>query len=328
MIALTLTAFGCSQPPKAVFVDLEGIYLSERPKELSSPDLNPLKSVAIPQSVSTLPRSPGVLILDKAAGKIDAARKLIEADRESAIRTLGRRLAAIRSDEIDLAKLRALEEFQEKQTAYLAKVYDQLFAIFEEYAKERGPKNARADFLVIRKPDLFVSRTRPTNFAQLQREEIVRLRTLVKQLDTEYDRKATQLLNDAQIQLSSDQGSLQAKYETLRANAIEQAAKDARAAIAKSGSPSDLNLGQNRSVAVSEVRGQTVVVPGSTKLASSLPELSQGPVVSETERRKSLDQQLEIWLKVNGFARAKTATNGNDLTKEFDSWRKVHRLGR
>src|SRR5688500_12123319 len=103
-IGFALTAFGCSRPPRAVFIDLDLIDKMERPPELALPKWKPRARVSFPDRQVTLPRSPGVLLLDKAEGKIQLARKLIEADREMAIRTLGRRLAAARSEEIDKDK--------------------------------------------------------------------------------------------------------------------------------------------------------------------------------------------------------------------------------
>jgi hypothetical protein len=327
LIGFALTAFGCSQPPKAVFVDLEAIARKEQPKAIAitgsrAPILEP-----IAPKVVTLPRSTGTLILDKAEGKIEIARKLILADRNTAIRTLSRRLAAIRSEEIDLQKIKALNDLEERQTAYLAGIYDQLFAIFHRYAISRGPKTVRAEVLRVRKPDLYVSWTSPTDFAKKQKAELDALRAAIGNLDAEYNRQANELLNNAQIQLSSDRGGLEAKYETLRANAISQAESDARRTIEKSSQASDLNLGQNRSVVVSEVRGESVRVAGSSQPTNPVPNLDSSPVVSLGERRASLEQQLEIWLRTRGFIRAKTRSEGTDVTEEFIAWRTSHRLG-
>lgn len=327
LIGVALLAFGCSQPPKAVFVDLDLLARRDAPQVVDLPDLPDAKLVSIPSQDASLPKSAGVIILDRAAGKIEIARKLIETDRENAIRTLSRRLATLRSEEIETEKLRALEELRSRQAEYLETVYSQLYAIFERYAKERGPQFARAEYLQFRRPDLYISRSSPTNFAQKQREEMEALRKIVAQMDAEYNRQATELLDNVQIQLSTELGAVQARYETLKANAIGQAESDARRAIERAGASSDLNLGQNRSVVVSEVRGESVRVDGSSQSTKPISGLTPAPVVSEAERRASLEQQLEIWLKTHGFARAKSRSDGTDATEEFDAWRKSHRVG-
>lgn len=327
LIGVALLAFGCSQPPKAVFVDLEQLAKQDLVEAVELPEIPAGKDISISPQIAILPKSSGVVILDRAAGKIELARELIEKDRENAIRTLSRRLATVRSEQIEVEKIKALEELRLRQAEYMTTVYAQLYSIFEKYAKERGPKFARADFLKYRRPDLYISRTHPTNFAQKQREEMEALRKVVAELDDEYNRQATRILDEAQIQLSSELGSVQAKYETLRANAIDQAERDARRAIERASASSDLNLGQNRSVVVSEVPGESVRVNGSSQSSKPISGLDPVQVVNASERRNSLEQQLEIWLKTRGFERAKVRSDGADATEEFDAWRKSHRVG-
>lgn len=327
LIGFALLAFGCSQPPKAVFVDLNLLARMDAPQVAGLPELPNYKLVSISPRVAILPKSSGVIILDRAAAKIEVARKLIEADRENAIRVLSRRLATLRSEQIEAEKLKAIEELRAQQAEYLETVYAQLYLIFEQYAKERGPKFARAEFLQFRRPDLYISRTSPTNFAEKQREEMQALRNLVAQLDADYNRRATELLDNVQVQLSSELGSVQARYETIRANAIDQAEGDARRAIERGGAVADLNLGQNRSVLVSEVRAESVQIEGSSKSTKPISGLTPVPVISEAERRVSLDQQLDIWLRTHGFVKAKSRSDGTDMTEEFDAWRKSHRVG-
>src|SRR5262245_4039021 len=134
-IGFALTAFGCSQPPKAVFVDLNLIERRSRPPELAINNWKAKPKVAIPTHQAVLPRSSGVVLLDRAEGKIELARKLIEADRETAIKTLSRRLALARSEEIDKDKLKALEALTREQIEHLHRVYDELYVIFDQYAR-------------------------------------------------------------------------------------------------------------------------------------------------------------------------------------------------
>ncbi len=326
-IAIAFLAFGCSEPPKAVFVDLNRVSVSDSlpifvPARGSTKD-----NVQIPAVTSALAIAKSVLIQDKTEAKIELARRMVAADRDAAIRTLSRRMAAARSEEVDIQKRKALDELDARQLALLKQVYDQLFIIFQRYALERGPKIARSELLKSRRPDLYVSRTTPSKFAELQKQELAAIRTLVRKLEDDYDRQATKILDDAQIQLSAEQAVLQAKFETMRANAIEQAERDARRAIEKAGQDIDLGIGENRSVRVSAVRGESVRIPGSSQPSNPVPELGATPLINSRERQSSLDQQLEIWLKIHGWSLAKSRSGGKDATEEFIAWRKNHRVG-
>ena len=328
LIAIALTALGCSRAPRAVFVDFEGIVRRERIKVAPLPELTNARPVVIPAETIVLPRSPGVLILDKAEGKIDAARKLIEAARESAIRTLSRRMGSIRGEEIEAAKLKELEKLEQEHIAYLNSVYDQLFAIFEEYAQKRGPKSIREIVLEVRKPDLYASRGLPTKFSEQQQQELAQVRAAIKELDADYDRRATALLDQAEVKLSGEIAALQTRFETQKANSMEQAATEARRSVEKSMLSTDLNLGQNRSVRVSDIPSSTVTISGSAPKTGTIEQLSNLPIFDERAFRGSLNQQLEIWLKIQGLTLAKSRSEAIDATREFDQWRLTHRLGR
>ena len=328
LIAIALTALGCSRAPRAVFVDLEGIVRREKLKVAPLPELTNARPVVIPAETIVLPRSPGVLILDKAEGKIDAARKLIEAARESAIRTLSRRMGSIRGEEIEAAKLKELEKLEQEHIAYLNSVYDQLFAIFEQYAEKRGPKSIREIVLEVRKPDLYASRGFPTKFSEQQQKELAQVRAAIKELDADYDRRATALLDQAEVKLSGEIAALQTRFESQKANSMEQAATEARKSVEKSMLSTDLNLGQNRSVRVSDIPNSTVTISGSTSKTGAIEQLSNLPIFDERAFRGSLNQQLEIWLKIRGLALAKSRSEAIDATREFDQWRLTHRLGR
>lgn len=324
-----VSAFGCSKPPEAVFVDINLIARQERPQSFDVPQYHPSAGVVIPAKTVNLPSSPGILILDRAEGKIEAARQLIQRDRELAIRTLSRRMAGVVGDEIEANKLRALEDFKRDQEALIRSVYGELFDLFEDYALARGPKVARKRLLQVRKPDLYVSRGNPTGFAEQQKAELAQVSEDIRTDDVEYDRQARQLLNEAELRLSGELGKIQLQFETEKANAIEKAQVDARQAIEKSGRDFNLNLGENKSVRVEDVPARSVGLPGATLSPPDLgPIKSQGRVVSDTERLKSLGQQLEIWLKTKGLVLSKSRSGVRDATAEFNEWRTTHQLGR
>ena len=318
-------ASGCSQAPEAVFVDLSQVSGELALPSPEAPKVENGKGIAA-QHV-TLPKSAGTVLYDRAEGKIAEARKLIDQDRQAAKRTLSRRLAAIKNKEIDDAKRKALEDLLAKQSKYLDTIYNQLFAIFRGYAEKRGPKTVRIELLLSKRSIFAPGRLKTADIAAKQAAELAGVRKAIQDLDEEYDNEATRLITDAEFQLSVDQGELHAQFETMRANAIEQADKDAQHAIDKATGNLDLKLGQNRSMAVNSVDSRTVTVPASTTNQRPI-EFGERPNnVAAGVGRHEIDQQLEIWLKTRGYTLAKNRSDGRDATDEFNAWRKTHRFG-
>jgi|GEM_PF-2719811 len=327
-LVILFAASGCSKAPEAVFVDLGTISARQASLFPAQAPALPDRAAKIPASTVTLPHSPGIVLYDKAEGKIAAARKLIEADREQAKKTLARRLAAIQNAKIDDAKRKAMEDLLAEQQKYLDGVYDQLFALFQKYALNRGPKTVRVELLLATRSIFAPSRLKTAPIAAKQAQELADLRKAIQDMDDSYDGEAEKLITDAEYKLSADQGELHAKFETLRANALEAADKQAQQAIDKATGNLDLNLGQNRSVAVDSVSSRSVAVPGSEgKQRPIVFESRQGAVTTEEQQRHQLEQQLDIWLKTRGFIRARSSQEGRDATNEFDAWRKTHRVG-
>lgn len=324
-----VAASGCSKRPEAVFVDLSAVLAHDQPNipPKASAEKH-LEAIVIPSKTVTLPRSTGITLVDKAQGKIATARRLIEADREAAKKTLSRRLGEIQNKDIDDAKRKALEELYAQQAKYLDTVYDQLYAIFQKYAKERGGKSLRLEVLKAKKPSIFSNRMTPVQFAERRNKEIEDLRKVLADMDEAFDGEAEKLLIDAELKLSAEQGALQAKYETLRANALEQADRQARQTIDKATGGLVLDLGQNRSVTVNGTGGKTLTVPGSVREVPGVgPSDVAQAVTGAEERKQQVEQQLEIWLNIRGYARANRAGEGRNATDEFEAWRKTHRLG-
>lgn len=327
LIALC-AASGCSHAPEAVFVDLPGILARDSGPEPEMPKLGAVPTVSIPTQQAILPYSPSVRFFDRAEGKIDVAKKLIAEDREAAKKRLARRLASIANSNVDNEKRLALEALQKQQDAYLDEVFDQLFAIFQKYADQRGPKAVRASLLRAKRTSIFSSRNRSIKAEDDRRAELRALREAINELEEDYDNEAQRLLTEAEFKLSQEQGKVQAEFEIKRVKALDQSENEASRAIDQATSHLDLDLGQNSSVTVDSVNSRTVTVTGSTPPTKPiLPAQSIERVVDRAERRQLIEQQLEIWLKTKGYVLAKSRSGGADATNEFDAWRKTHRLG-
>ncbi|MCC7230261.1 MAG: hypothetical protein IT203_07685 [Fimbriimonadaceae bacterium] len=325
-----VTASGCARPPEAVFVDMARVIAVEdqRPDVSHQANQARIPNQSLPPKLAAVGGAKEVLIRDKAEATIDSALAKIKEERESAIRVLTRRLGALRSAEIDQQKQEALTELAERQSAYLKDVYDQLYAVFRAYARDRGPAKFRIEFLQVKKPDLFVSRTSQTPFAAQLAKELTSLRSHVKELDAEYAKQANSILNQAESTINAEQGAIQSKFETLRANALERAAVDARQTIGESQGATELHLGANRSVRVPATAAHRVTIPGSNGSPIPSPSSTSQNVTSEADRATIVKQQLEIWLKSRGLVRSDTRSGARDATDEFVLWRKTHQVGR
>jgi len=353
LILPALAAFGCSRAPEAVFVDLERIVRQEQqPHAMVLPALPRLQPAIILPRIATLPRTAGIVILDQAGGKIDEARRLIEADRRQAIQTLTQRLRLVQTDKFDAERIKAIDELEKAQIAQLQALYARLMVIFEAYARERGPKTVRADLLQVRNPELYPSRNTPADFAKLtgkkpisgtpvevspsaippsfteqQRAELIELAAQIKALDRQYEAEANQLLASTIAQITSNERAILEEIDRQYRASLTQAQRSAQETIEGRRAPTNLNLSQNRSVVVSAVEGRSVGVPGSTGAAAVVNGLALDPIVDAQHIRRSIEQQLEIWLKTRGLVRARTRRAGREATDEFIEWRTSHRLG-
>lgn len=330
IVVALITASGCARPPEAVFVDMARVMAVEDqgPDFVTQANRARTSNLSIPPKLAEVGGAKEVVIRDKAESTIDSALEKIKEERESAIRVLTRRLGTLRSAEIDQQKQEALDELAERQAAYLKQVYDQLYAVFKAYARDRGPEKFRIEFLQVKKPDLFVSRTSQTPFAAQLAKELATLRSHVKELDAEYAKQATAILNQAESTINAEQGAIQSKFETLRANALERAAADARRTIGESQTATELHLGANRSVRVPATVSHRVTIPGSNGTPTPEPSKAIPIVTADADRATMVEQQLEIWLKSRGLVRSDTRSGARDATNEFVLWRKTHQVGR
>jgi len=332
-IVCAIAVFGCSPAPKAVFVDLNAIEVRDQAQLPVVPLIGEVASTVILPRVAIMPPLRSVTIQDLAADQIGEARRLIAEDRQRALTTLTRQLKEARQKEIDTQRIAAEQEVAQRLAEYWSRVYDELYAVFKAYALERGPTELRLELLKSRKPELFPSRSTFTEMVtgpSMAEENEAEIRERVIQiagLDAKYAVDANRILSEAQVALKLEREAIRQKYAQMTAQAEKDAAREAQDAIRRVSASTDLNLGQNRSVTISPVAGRTLTVPGSESAPGEFVGLNIPGVTEGSERRRSLEAQLEIWLKTKGYVRSRSRSDANDSTEEFDSWRKTHRLG-
>ena len=90
----------------------------------------------------------------------------------------------------------------------------------------------------------------------------------------------------------------------------------------------DSQIGAGTSLHVPAASGHKVTVPGTSQPKAMPPTDVRGLMESPAERRLLIEQQVEIWLRTNGWKRAATAKAGRDGTQEFNQWRATYKAGR
>ena len=334
LILGVVAAFGCSQAPKAVFVDLTAVAKRDAVAAPVIPDLGKIASGPILPRAAKLDPVRSVTIEDRAAEDIDAARDLIDSDRRRAIESHEQRGMKAAEEEIRTQRLTEEHEFENGLKDYWSAVYDELYAVFREYAQKRGPLEVRATVLSASKPDAFPSRARfsemvlqPT-FAELNAEKVREIVAEIGVRDSDYRKQASDIIRRANRELDAMRKQIGVRFEQRIREAAAKAKSDAIKAIGPSPTSSDLKLGQNKSVRTTPVRAESVAIAGTASSGNEFRGLQSVPITDARERRLSLESQLEIWLKTSGYVRSFVRSGRNDYTEEFDSWRKKHRLGR
>src|SRR4051794_18311827 len=122
-ILALLTALGCSQQqPRAVFVDVNSVLASD-PAFVAPAVKTPTPPRTVGPSSLVLNAMPGRTLVDHSHGQIAEAKRILEQDRQQALRSLETRLRTIYSTEIDAKAQAALAARLPKDQAILNEAY-------------------------------------------------------------------------------------------------------------------------------------------------------------------------------------------------------------
>lgn len=309
-------AVGCAPPPERVTVDLDRV-----PPTISrSWPAQPLPTAPDPfepQSVSLEPLPGQVVLLQEGRKRLEAAQKLVEQSRREAYDHMLRVLRGTYRSEIKRWAEERLEQLGPTRTAEYDSAFGQLRALFEQYADARGPKMARLA-LIVGFPDWTAS-TEGRNARWS--EEAKRLQAEVRALDAEFAQGAARLLAHASQSIEQEAARVQREVQAAFAEADARAERTASEQMASARRELDSLLAGRTELQLNAEPGERLELSGSSPV-KSMPQLPDSK-----EPEPELRQELELWLRSQGYVLAPPGTRGRDVTKEFVAWRAAHQVG-
>jgi hypothetical protein len=285
--------------------------------DFSSPP-TALKTTTPAPSNGVIPALPGRTA--GASGDADR-RKRVEAAvaeaRDQARTQLEQRLLGAYLAELQRERTSKLQDLEDANRDQISKSYDQTRALFETYARERGP-------LVIRKNLLFEHPNRKRlDFLGVRpkRDESAKsIQAEIDKLDARYRSEVKTLYDGLQQQYGSDIAKLETEIETKRRALLTKANDEAR------------RQAQQEIVALEglEKSSPALQLPGaaakSARVQASSATLPGSVTIEPSLEPKDLRIQAEVWAAVNGYTLSESPS-APDRTEEFKNWIKL-RLGR
>lgn len=329
-ILLAALAFGgCTKQSPSVYVDLQVVQASEilpvapQPVKENAPRL--LRTTGI-----SLPPLAEEVILGESAASVKAADQLVRQNRIKAYRDLEARLREVYIGDVARAEKDQMDLLEPARTEAAEAARTRLREIFEEYADQRGPLVTRIALIAgFPDPDPNSKRQPVSDSPLIQQraEEAKQLRTQIADLEKTYNDTVTELLRnvdrESDIELTRIKASMELARNKAEQRAREDAAKQARS-IEKSVGPS---LAFEGDTVLPAVAGQNMP----SKIIASKPLQPQVSPLSipdtEVIRMQRLQDELDIWLAINGYRQAESREKASDRTSEFIEWRKSHHLG-
>ncbi len=327
IIAILLSGCAATQPDR-VYVDTDSILASERAPTL---EISPLPQPKAPSPPSVVKQQglPATTTTDRTLDRLEAARRLIEENRGRSIATLSAMLTRVYLAQATAENAKREKDVQPEHDTILQAALERLREAFEAYGQERGPYVARLNVLA-RNTDL-EDQAVPENADPIAKANILaanKVRADIRALDARYDEKASRLLAEAQAEIEGEIATIQAEAEKTRAAAEHKALQDAESKANQTQVSLDVQVKQVVPGSLPAVPPRQVIVPGSAPMPA-LPKGVVQPIFgSLEERRRLLDQEIDIWVRTTGHIRTKPgAKNSRDATAEFLQWRSAHKVG-
>lgn len=320
---------GCGSPqPDSVYVDLDRV-MAEQPTGMVAAESVPNPPAAKPDVTLKQAGYPASTLSDRTLSRLELAKKLIAANRETSIESLQRLLRRIYLAKAEDEITKREKELQPSQYAFLDQAFADLRALFERYGEERGPLLAELNIKGNGKLTLF-DQPVPENAGAITKYNLLRaneLRRQLRQIDFNYNAQAEVLFQQAQQQIDAEITRLKAQAAKDRIAAEDRALQEAREQASVSSKPIEVEVQHLLPSTLPAVPSHTATVPGTRSLDKAPENKARQIFGSLEERRRVLDQQIAIWVKTTGKKRASTANGATDATEEFLRWRSAHKVG-
>ncbi len=329
ILLAALVLGGCTKQSPSVFVDLQTVLASDSrpaaPAQVQGIAPKPLTAPAM-----SMPPLSEEVILGESASSVKSADVLIRRNRIKAYRELEARLREVYVAEVQRAEQDQVDALAPAKTAAAEAARVKLRTIFEDYAVQRGPLVTRIA-LIAGFPDPDPHSRRPpvedSPVVQKRLDEAKSLRAQIAELDTAYSATVASLLAGVDKESDADLTRIKAGMELARTQAEQKAKVDAAKQARSIESSIGPSLASEGDTVLPAVPGRSI--PGRSVATKALqPQVSPVAISNdEVARMQQLQDELAIWLAINGYRQAESRKDAPDRTSVFIEWRKSHHLG-
>lgn len=316
---------GCKPPATMVFVDLD--RLTEGHAQVGQPA--PLRTTplsSLPGASRTLSGQQGAQIdLSATADRVRDARRLIEENRQQALRGLTRALYRSYARAVEAERELKVRDLEKVSEALWDAAFGQISQRLQGHARTRLPmQNVLA--LIVGFPYENPGRLpRPEDRHDAKRLDLaIQAWKDLLTADRAFAEEAERILGQVRQELDSRRVQIQVDLSQGLNSAAEKSQMEAQQAL-QSSLPDFLGtLSQRPDLRLPAVPPTSVILP-----PVPVPTLSDPRRQAERLdlRREFLEQELSIWLAQNGYVLARNPGLSRDRTKEFAAWIKQRQPG-
>jgi hypothetical protein len=316
---------GCKKGTERVFVDVAAILRDETPATIPSTPM-PKPPPGMPATTIVLPGRPEQTIHDT-GGTITTSVEQLEAAQRAAIKQLNARLRALYANEVARYARERLEAGDKVRSKAFADANRALLKEFLSYADERGPLLSSLAILSGWPDTNPESKGDPSKMRFMAKQnflEAKRLRGEIAKTDAGFAAKAKGILASAQGVADSDLAQAQIDIEKFRDETNAKADAEAAREVRATPKQLDIRLAGARTMtlpAVPEIRYQLAASPS----PRAVPQVTFTDIGNSAgERRRQVEQELEIWLGLNRYSLAQSPSGVPNRTDEFKAWQKTY----
>lgn len=325
-LTLTLALAGCRGPrPALVYVEMDRV-LAARPEPQAIPTPEPLSPA--PARTVILPALPATTTTDRLIQRLQQAKELIAASRHQSIESLNDLLKSVYLAEAEAEIARNAHSTQPDRAGIFASALAELRTVFLDYGHERGPLLAQLS-IYARNTELapapIPSDATPIEAYNIRQANLVREQ--IRKIDARYQERADHLLAEAQKEIDAQLRILQAQAERERADAERKAKEEAKRQLSETQVDVDNAVESLIPPSLPAVPAESVTIPAGPGLGATRTFAPTSLFGSLEQRRRILDQQVDLWIKSKGWRRALKPTGARNATDEFLQWRNARNLG-
>jgi hypothetical protein len=258
--------------------------------------------------------------------RIREVQDVIRKSRENALTEISTQLRDTYLKDVQRSEQEEIAKLGPQEQAAFQHAMEGANAVFEEYARKRGPLLAKLS-LFAGFPDVDpASQKQPprSNRAVFNEfQEAKTLRAQLAELDRSYQQQASSLFGQARSEYAAGVQRVTLQFQRMRATADERARREAQAEVSKEQAQLTSALG-DKTVSFPAQRGRTVTVEGS-KPPAAPPAVDVPGRQDMLQRLKGAEQSdLKIWAGLKGYVISSERGGARDATAEFVKWRQSH----